>query len=100
VQNETPLPKPAHFIPKEEMVKLLTEMHLLEATITLRNSQNQNHPPKDTLSVKDVFTHYGETPADFKENFQYYASKPALVSEIYDEVISELTRRQAEERKK
>ncbi len=93
--------KPDPLLSKEQMVKVLTELHLLEASVNLRNAQNTTTNKKDTLIYSDFFKKYGTTYAVFQENFKYYASQPVVLSQLYDQVIIDLTRKEAaEERNK
>ena len=92
--------KPSNLYSKEEMVKLITDVQLLEAAVNLKNAENQNLNKKDTLVYSDLFRKYRTSYSEFQENFNYYASQPEVLGSIYDEVISELTRREAELNKK
>jgi hypothetical protein len=95
--NPAVVEKPAHLLTKAQMIGTLSEVHLLEAAINLKNSQNQTQNRKDTLAYSSIFKKYGTNYADFQENFRYYSSNPEELSTIYDGVIILLTRRQAEE---
>jgi hypothetical protein len=96
----TPLAKPAHLLTKDEMVSVLVQVHLLEAAVNLQNAKNQTQNRKDTLRAPDLFKKYGITFPEFKENFTYYASQPKIFLSIYDEVLIQLTRLQAEDERK
>jgi hypothetical protein len=91
---------PTTLLSKEQMTLILCDMHLLEAAVNLRTAQNQTASKKDTLIYSDIFKKQGTTYEIFQENFKYYASQPVLLSKIYDEVIIDLTRKEAEEEKK
>jgi hypothetical protein len=93
--------KPTHLLSKSDMSSLLTQIHLLEAAVNLKNAQNQNQNRKDSLQYNDIFNKYQIDYAGFQENYKYYSSNPKELESIYDEVIGELTRMQAvEDRKK
>lgn len=94
------LVKPAHLYTRQEMVKIITEVQLLESAVNLKNAQNQNLNKKDTLVYSDLFKKYKTDYVEFTENFNYYSSQPEVLSSIYDDVISELTRKQEELNKK
>jgi hypothetical protein len=83
------------------MAELLTQVHLLESAVNLKNAQNASMNRKDSLAYNDIFLKNQTIYSEFKENFTYYSSKPEELEIIYDEVIENLTRMQAlEERKK
>jgi hypothetical protein len=89
--------KPLHLLSQDQMVKLIADMQLLEATVNLKNAQRQSLQKKDTLAYGDIFKKYNSSYREFQENFAFYSSKPEVLSKIYDEVIIELTRMQAED---
>jgi hypothetical protein len=92
--------KPAHLLSQDQMIKLIADMQLLEATVNLKNAQRQSLQKKDTLVYGDIFKKYNSSYSEFQENFSFYSSKPEVLSKIYDEVIIELTRMQAEDDQK
>ncbi len=96
----SPLPRPKHLLNKTQMAELLTQVHLLEAAVNLKNAQNQSLNKKDSLAYNDIFKKYNIDYAEFQENYKYYASTPKELESIYDEVISDLTRMQAVEARK
>jgi hypothetical protein len=97
----SPLPRPTHLLNKAQMAELLTQVHLLEAAVNLKNAQNQSLNKRDSLPYNDIFRKYNIDYAQFQENYKYYASTPKELETIYDEVITDLTRMQAvEERRK
>jgi len=92
--------KPEPLLSKEQMVLILTDLHLLEASVNLRNAQNQATSKKDTLLYSDIFKKHATSYEVFQQNFRYYASQPVVLSQLYDEVIIDLTRKEAEEDRK
>jgi hypothetical protein len=98
--SHTEIKAPANLLSKEQMVKILADLHLLEAAVNLRTAQNQTTSTKDSLSYSDIFKKQGTSRDGFQESFKYYASQPAVLSKLYDEVLIDLTRREAEEERK
>ena len=96
----TELKPPTTLLSKDQMVRMLADLHLLEAAVNLRNAQNQTSTKKDTLLFSDIFKKEGTTYEVFQENFKYYASQPVVLSKLYDDVLIVLTRKEAEEEKK
>jgi hypothetical protein len=121
---------PDDLIRHEEMVQLLADVHLLEAglgiygTMSAVPEQPQNgalpHPPigrnptvirpqesvvispdrLKELDAYDIFKKHGVTRGQFVTTMKWYTSHPGDLSALYDEVITELSRRQAAEQAK
>lgn len=112
--------KPSDLIPEEKMVKVLVDVHLLEATLNVRSpqiSRPQQGPvpiemPRDTIirgvvfdpnapppiAWYDIFKKHGVTKAQYEASMKWYSSQPEELNKIYDEVINELTTQQVKDR--
>ena len=104
--------KPANLIPEDKMIQVLADVHLLESAVSTRspapvrvprpgeNPQTIMIPQPGELKgmpYYDIFSKYGYTREQFAASFEWYATDPEGISTMYDEVIAELTRRQAKE---
>lgn len=105
--------KPSDLIPEDKMIKVLVDVHLLESGIGVRvphggsrapfmisPTQNMEMPTTlsgDSMPYYDIFAKHGYTRDQFERSVQWYALDAAHFSIMYDEVINELTRRQAQE---
>ncbi|HTF02453.1 MAG TPA: DUF4296 domain-containing protein [Bacteroidia bacterium] len=108
--------KPADLIPEDKMIHVMADVHLLESAIGFRSprpiSRMPNAPGSGTMSPQidiappaqaeqkimpyyDVFKKHGYTREQYENSLRWYSQNPKHFSEMYDEVISELTRRQA-----
>jgi hypothetical protein len=87
---------PDSILKKEKMILILSDIHLLEAQVQMTNL-NQNDSTKliVTSAYKDIFLKNKVDAQQFQRSYQYYQVKPELISEIYSEVLTELSRRQA-----
>ena len=81
-------------IKKEELVSLLADIHLSKAGAMILNASDTlgDSPQKAELLAKH---HINEN--DYQKSMAYYGAHPEALSELYGEVIAELTRRQAEQ---
>lgn len=87
--------QPENLIGKQKMVKVLTEIHLLEAKINKITIY-----PKD--SAQQVYDHYEEllfsdlgiSKSQYEVNFNYYLDHPDEFEKIYDVVIDSLLQRE------
>lgn len=109
--------EPDDLLPKEKMVPVLADVHLLEATLAIRSPMPQHRPhlpmefahdsippvslepqKKDTLPYYNIFKRYDITRKQYEASMAWYSANPEKLNELYDLVIVELTRRQAEDR--
>lgn len=79
---------------KEELVPLLVDLHLLNA---IESSVEYRKIAMDVDSIDSysyIFEKHGTTKAEFDSSLAWYSRHPKLFTEIYDEVIMNLTRLQ------
>lgn len=91
---------PDGIIKKEEMVKILADIHITEATINLRNVSATNTVSLNASLYKNVFVKHSIAKEEFEKSYTYYSGNTELFNDVYDNVITELTKMQAEEEKK
>lgn len=91
---------PDGIIKKEEMVKVLADIHITEATINLRNVSSTNTVSLNAALYKNVFVKHKISKEEFEKSYAFYSSNTELFNDVYDNVITELTKMQAEEEKK
>ncbi len=88
---------PDDVLSQKKMIEVLADIQVAEAGIQLRNST-----PSDSVSslaiseYKYVFEKHHISDSIFKKSFLYYTSHPDLMSDMYKEVITTLSKRQAE----
>ncbi len=111
--------KPVDLIPEVQMVQIIADVHLLEAALNVRSPQvNQPRMPltleirRDTaitpiiadpnaklpLDWYNIFKKYNVTKKQYETSMKWYASQPEVLNGIYDEVVTELTKRQLQEK--
>lgn len=106
-----PVEKPADLIPEDKMIQVLADVHMLEAATSFRAPRGMTHQPfsitaegqaplpvptdQKTLPYYDIFAKYGYTRDQFERSNKWYMQDAEGYSAMYDQVISELTTRQA-----
>ncbi|MEW6468070.1 MAG: DUF4296 domain-containing protein [Bacteroidota bacterium] len=83
-------PVPAHVLAHDQMVKLLKDMHIAEGESGIRTMENINDPAGDTVNYQEIFKKNGIQKWQYDSSMMYYSTRPELLNEIYDQVISEL----------
>ena len=93
------------------MVLVLADVHMLEATISIRNPGprvpiNFGKDPsivpvtesngKAALPYYDIFKKYELSREQYEKTMVWYTANPKELNEIYDKVLVELTKRQVE----
>lgn len=87
---------PADLIPREAMVKILKDVHLLEATLAARKTAVGITDP---VGEFDVFKKNGVTREQYNNSIAWYSKHLEAFKEIYNTVFDELKREQALQQK-
>ena len=87
---------PEGVLGKEKMHEVLIDVHLLEAKV------EKLKKPEDSILVyakeeyeKLYYLHH-ITEQQFQRSFQFYQDNPNLMNEMYQQMIEEMTQREAE----
>lgn len=92
---DTEVAIPDNVLPRDKMVQVMIDVHLLEATMNL-NVFNLDRTVSDNSPGFDVLKKNNITKKQFDESYDFYSQHPALLNEIYEIVLNELSRMQAE----
>lgn len=85
------------FLSQTEMEKLLVEIHLADAIA--QEKSNGNLELEKNLSeqgLNQILQNYKLKKQDFDSLYVYYIRQPELMNEMYNNIIEELSRKQAE----
>jgi len=78
---------PTVLLDEKQMVDVMTDVQIMEATISYKRSSNQKTAYLRTRGYDTLFAHYGITDSIFKENVKYYNDvKPQVLIQIMDSV--------------
>lgn len=94
--SQEPTSIPANILSKEKMAKLLTDVHILEASMNLNLSneiRSVNENREETMLA--VLKKDEVTREQYDESFQFYSEHPELFGEVYKLVLSNLSELQA-----
>jgi hypothetical protein len=99
-QQKEPKEKlPVGLIGKDTMVKIITEFHLIESSLGIRIFEDKKMMnTRNSLKAK-IYSDYGITKEKFIESYSYYAKNNDLIDSIYADVLTEISKRQAEQLK-
>lgn len=86
---------PSSVLSKEKMAEVMVDIHLLEATLNVQVGSNDKIKVQGPASV-NIYNKHQVTKAQFEESFQFYTENPDLLVEVYQLVLNDLSKLQAE----
>ena len=87
---------PVEFIQPDSMVLVLADIHIAESKILTTGNPDSTAKANLASYYKFVFDKYKVDNIRFKKSFDYYSNHVSLMNDVYDKVIDELSKRQAE----
>jgi hypothetical protein len=87
-------------IPEKQFVKVLVKYHLAEAISNSSEFRNKYKKIKKINLTDSIIKQFGYTRQDFDSTVSYYSGLPTEYDQIYDKVITELSRFEAASQKK
>jgi len=91
---------PEDVIPRDSMIVVLADIHLIEATIQLKGlGRNDTLKEEAYGRYRYVFNKHKVTTSQFRKSLEYYRSEPEFFQKMYDEVITRLSVEQAKSNK-
>lgn len=87
----------ADILPMEKMRVVLADMHVAEAVAESKAQMQGTNVEKDLVQEYDeqVFKTHHITRADFTKSFAWYEQNPALLNQLYDSILNDLSAREA-----
>lgn len=84
---------PEVLLSEEQMVDVVTDVQIMEATISYKKNTNQKTAYLKTVGYDTLFSHHGITDSIFEENMKYYNDvEPLTLIRIMDSVEVRLGR--------
>ena len=91
---EEPL-RPADLLPKEQLIPLIADLHLLEAQVEGSRLSPDSSRALYLSEQKNILSKRGVTDSAFQRSYRYYGIHGKDLDDIYGAVIDTLTRREA-----
>ena len=86
---------PEDVINKKEMTGILTDIHIAQSAYSGRvRTDTSLIPMNDYVSI--ILKHHEIKKEDFLNSLKFYSAHPELLQEVYDSVVTELSRLQGE----
>ncbi|TND08244.1 MAG: hypothetical protein FD123_2499 [Bacteroidetes bacterium] len=93
-EKKTAVPVPADLIPRDKMVEVMTDVHLLEAAMQISSVPGPEHKE---FANYDIFKKYGYTHDQYERSIAWYSTRLEDFDKMYDEVLARISRKMAEE---
>lgn len=87
---------PSSVLTKDNMIQLVIDIQLAEATINLSNYGQSNLPNDKEKLFEAIYKKHHTSKKIVEESFFYYTGHPEQFEKIYEEVITGLSKKQAE----
>ncbi len=94
--GKKPVGIPETILPKQKMAEVMLDIHLLEATMNLNSTAADKVPPGNPTPNFDVLKKNNISKKQYDESFDFYSQHPALLNEVYDLVLNDLSKMQAQ----
>ncbi|MGA2822378.1 MAG: DUF4296 domain-containing protein [Bacteroidales bacterium] len=78
-------------IPRNEMIHVLVDVHLIEASLVLQRNREGNNPLLTQNYYQWLCWKYHMSHQRFRDNLNYYKMDPENFSKMYQEVVKNLT---------
>lgn len=79
---------------REIMIRLLVDIHLVEAALAKQRNEGKEDPAMAIFYYKGIFQKYGVTYQRVQYNLEYYRKDPAEFVKMYEKVIALISERQ------
>jgi hypothetical protein len=91
--------KPKNIIGRDTMVMILADIHLLETSLGIKVFEDRKMNETRNHIKEKIYKKYLVNKKQFRLSYDYYAMQSATIDSIYIDVISEISKRQAELKK-
>ncbi|KAB1062841.1 DUF4296 domain-containing protein [Salibacter halophilus] len=93
---------PNDIIQQEQMVQILTDIQIAEAIYQRGNFPKDDYDGKKYVlkMYQKIFEKYEIDEQKFKQSLTWYEEHPKILADVYDEVLNELSQREANLRDK
>jgi hypothetical protein len=86
---------PAGILKKEQLVPILADVHIAQAASVMNAASDSTRYSLSEL-MKYIFKIHNTTQAQYDSSVGFYTHHPEIMEQIYDSVITELSKKQGE----
>jgi hypothetical protein len=86
---------PEGVIPRDQMVAVLADVQIAESVMSYKDSRGDITISKAPDYYQFIFSKYHITEKQFRKSFTFYSGQIEMMDKIYEDVIIEISKRQA-----
>ncbi len=91
------MPKmPADILPLTKMKMILADMHIADAVAETKAKGGANEGEVTRALYAQIYKNNGITEDQFKQSYQFYLAHPAWQNKLYEEILTELSKRESD----
>lgn len=87
---------PSDIIPVNKMESILIDMHISDAVAEVKTMGDMNEKRLTQQYYQQIYKNHGITKEDFLKSYTFYENNPVLLNKIYDDILSEISKREAQ----
>jgi len=87
---------PSDIIPISKMENILIDMHISDAVAETKTMGGGKAEMRlSGQYYMQIYKNYGITSEDFLKSYKFYQNNPVLLNQLYDNILSEMSKREA-----
>lgn len=86
---------PAEVIPMAEMKLILADIHIADAVAETKAQGGDNERQLTEQYYAQIFKNRGVTREEYNQSYSFYQHTPVLMDKLYEDVLTELSTRNA-----
>ena len=86
---------PSDIIPINKMESILIDMHISDAVAEVKTMGDVNEKRLSQQYYQQIYKNHGITKSDFLKSYTFYENNPVLLNRIYDDILGEMSKREA-----
>ena len=87
--------KPADLIAEKQMVDIWVDMHVADAVVDQQHGADHPNRALTAALYNRIYEIHHINALQYKSSYKYYESQPAIMDKLYDQVLAELSKKQA-----
>ena len=91
--------QPAAAISRDSMIAILVDIHVADAISDQKYGQDKPNKAFTNALYERIFQNHHISAAEYKASYKYYEDKPELLDKMYEQVITEISKKEAEMKK-
>lgn len=89
----------ADIIPQDSMIGILVDIHVADAVADHKFGTDKPNLEFTNAMYEQIYKNHHITAAQYKASYKYYEAHPADMDKMYEQVITEISKKEAELKK-